>query len=588
MKNKELARIVDDVLQNKEANFKKLFNATSETIYYMAYKILKDPNDAQDAAQEIMLYIYNHLEEVRSSQAFNQWMNKIIYGICNRSLSKILKAKDNLQEKEMESLLETNKDKLPEDYLEDLEEREALLNIVNSLSEKQRDVVLLYYYQGLSAKEVAEILDCSVAAVKDRLANAKKALRSKLKQSAHFGNKYLSGVSLVPIFTHAMFAESKDVYEGEAASHLWDNVSRHIALQARKSDKKGRYLFLSLIILAGMTVGLLSCWQTQKEREGSSLDARYWANIILNNRSIDLQIMEESDDETEDFETAMNQTVQGEDESNTLNEEPDSSSTDESIPTEEKTKMQSRWGEESQAHREEQSEALEDTNLITNMAILEDDQQDIVYEVPIDGNEQGDRVFGEDEVKITSNRTYHELQAPQLTFEKRGSRESGSKVEGFDVITYYVTVQNTGETDADSIYIKDSIPDDTSLVSDSETGNRGDISIHKEEVNGTKTIIWLIETLKPGESIVVSFQVIVNQMDEKGTRNIVNTAFVGSDNHFEKTNQIIYYQDNSEAETTFPKTGDMQHIMPAVILLLLSMCVLAVSIKKRQMYGGQK
>lgn len=266
MKNKELAKVVDYVLQNKEANFKELFNATSETIYYMAYKILRDPNDAQDAAQEIMLYIYNHLEEVRNSEAFNQWMNKIIYGICNRSLSKILKTKDNLQEKEMESLLETDKDKLPEDYLEDLEDKEVLLNIVNSLPKKQRDVVLLYYYQELSAKEVAEILDCSVAAVKDRLVNAKKALRSKLKQSAHFGNKYLSGVSLLPLFTHAMFAESKDVYEGKTATHLWDNVSRHIASQARNSNKKGRYIFFSLIILAGMTIGVLLFGQLQKER----------------------------------------------------------------------------------------------------------------------------------------------------------------------------------------------------------------------------------------------------------------------------------------------------------------------------------
>lgn len=403
MRNKELATIVDYVLQDKEANFKELFNAISETIYYMAYKILKDPNDAEDAAQEIILYIYSHLEEVRNSEAFNQWMNKVTYGICNRSLSKILKAKDNLQEKEMESLLETDKDKLPEAYLEDLEDKEALLNIVNSLSEKQRDVVLLYYYQDLSAKEAAKILDCSVAAVKDRLVNAKKALRFKVKQSAYFKKERLFNVSLLPLFMQAMLAESKDVYEGKIASHLWANVSRHIASQAGlikdkelNSNKKRIYLFLSLILVAGTVIGALSFCQHQKEKEDDRCETWFYENTILDKIGKNTQKTEESSDETENLETEHLE-IEHE------------SSTEQSLLMEEKT---------------------EDTKLISNTAILEDDKQDMIYEVPIDGNDAGDPVFSEDDVKTTSNSTYHEFWTPRLTFEKMASKEAGAASPG--------------------------------------------------------------------------------------------------------------------------------------------------------------
>ena len=133
MKNEELAKIVEAVWLDKEKNFETLFNEISETIYYLSLRILNNPHEAEDATQEAIFYIYTHIEEVKVALAFNQWMNRVVIGICDRFINKSVNKKETLSVSV--SYVEPKHDEReyakPEQYVELKERKEFLLGIID-------------------------------------------------------------------------------------------------------------------------------------------------------------------------------------------------------------------------------------------------------------------------------------------------------------------------------------------------------------------------------------------------------------------------------------------------------------------------
>ena len=71
---------------------------------------------------------------------------------------------------------------LPDDYMEDIEKREALLKIVDELPPVPRQCILLYYYGGLSYKEIAAVMDTNTKQVDYNLFRAKNLIRKALEK----------------------------------------------------------------------------------------------------------------------------------------------------------------------------------------------------------------------------------------------------------------------------------------------------------------------------------------------------------------------------------------------------------------------
>ena len=128
MKNKELAELMKYVLQDKEKHFEKLFHEIADTVYYMALKILKNTTEAEDAAQDAIVYIYDHLEDVKSPNAFNRWMNRVVFGICHRYIERGVANKNISLD---ESYLEVSV--AEEDHPEEIVERKSKAEIMLSL-----------------------------------------------------------------------------------------------------------------------------------------------------------------------------------------------------------------------------------------------------------------------------------------------------------------------------------------------------------------------------------------------------------------------------------------------------------------------
>lgn len=148
-------------------------------IFAYAQRILMVRSSAEDAFQETFLRIFRKRATYKPGSPFRPWL----YTICLNTCRDSLRAKNRRPESELEKTAFALADGQPGP--EALSEQTALARrirqAVEALPDKQRDVFLLSYYQGLQYPEIAEILEIPVGTVKSRMFHASKFLAEQLK-----------------------------------------------------------------------------------------------------------------------------------------------------------------------------------------------------------------------------------------------------------------------------------------------------------------------------------------------------------------------------------------------------------------------
>jgi RNA polymerase sigma-70 factor, ECF subfamily len=136
----------------------------------IAYRALSNADDAQDVAQEALVYVSQKLTTLRNPEAFAGWLRQITLNLCTdyrrrRGTRRI-----------GEPIVLLNEASEEANYAERLIIQQALA----PLSEAHRTVLLLHYIGGWSIEEVAEITSVPINTVRSRLMHAKKHLRTDL------------------------------------------------------------------------------------------------------------------------------------------------------------------------------------------------------------------------------------------------------------------------------------------------------------------------------------------------------------------------------------------------------------------------
>ena len=138
--------------------------------------------DAEDVSQEVLVRVCGNIGSLRSPKAFKVWLSRIIINEKNRYLTKKIKGSEVLNiEDYLENIAEDNDDFLPQECAESAELRSAVMGIIDRLSIRQREAVLLYYYEGLSVTQVAEAMEVTIQGASRHLAIAREKLRRELK-----------------------------------------------------------------------------------------------------------------------------------------------------------------------------------------------------------------------------------------------------------------------------------------------------------------------------------------------------------------------------------------------------------------------
>ncbi len=158
--------------------FMELVRMYERRLFFYIRRMTGNEDDTMDALQKTWLAVFENLKKLRDSARFVPWVYRIAR---NTALSHIRSERKNdtvsLDDMEME---------IPDDggFDEqfDLADAEELMNGMESLSSRHREVLTLYYLEDFDITEIAGIVDAPGGTVKSRIYHAKRALAKSLKQ----------------------------------------------------------------------------------------------------------------------------------------------------------------------------------------------------------------------------------------------------------------------------------------------------------------------------------------------------------------------------------------------------------------------
>lgn len=151
---------------NKEVFTNKVLSAET-TLYRVSMSMLKNDKDCEDAVQDAILIAYERLSTLKKEEYFTTWLVRILINVCNKQLKL---RKRVFQAERVEITNNVN------DY-SDLEVRDMFEN----LPVKIRTVMMLYYVEQFSVKEIKEVLNIPAGTVKSRLSKGRQLLKIELK-----------------------------------------------------------------------------------------------------------------------------------------------------------------------------------------------------------------------------------------------------------------------------------------------------------------------------------------------------------------------------------------------------------------------
>jgi RNA polymerase sigma-70 factor (ECF subfamily) len=186
--------IIQEVLNGNVNAFETLVKKYEKMIYNLALSKLGNRENAQDLTQECFLRAYKMLRSYRSDAAFSTW----IYTICQnlvydfyRANKKRKKAEVSLyiqdDEQEYKELEIADNSSEPSDIVLRNEKIKKIRELINSLPDDMRDIIIMRDLNNLSYNEIAESLDIEIGTVKSRLSRAREKLKKYILENSENG-----------------------------------------------------------------------------------------------------------------------------------------------------------------------------------------------------------------------------------------------------------------------------------------------------------------------------------------------------------------------------------------------------------------
>lgn len=203
MEKEQLVSLVTKSQQGDNEALNSLFNEFYNDLYYFALKTVKDDETALDVTQEAFVEIINTLGNLKEPAAFVTWAKQITYHQCTRYFKKkkdVLVDEDEDGNTVFDTLKEENAEFIPDEALDKADFKKTVMAILDELSEEQRSATMMYYFDEMSVRQIAEIQGVSEGTVKSRLNYARKAIKNSVEEYEKKHNIKLHAIPFFPFF----------------------------------------------------------------------------------------------------------------------------------------------------------------------------------------------------------------------------------------------------------------------------------------------------------------------------------------------------------------------------------------------------
>lgn len=174
---------IQQVLKGNTNAFSFLVKKYQDMVFSIAVKMFKNREEAEDVAQEVFIKCYHSLITYKGDAKFSSWLYRITYNAC---LDRIKVYKREFTTTELIEHIHEGEVELLENGVEALEQKERnaiIQKAIGQLPSDEQILILLYYFEALPLKDIAEITGLSLDNIKVKLFRSRKKLFKLLKSN---------------------------------------------------------------------------------------------------------------------------------------------------------------------------------------------------------------------------------------------------------------------------------------------------------------------------------------------------------------------------------------------------------------------
>ena len=273
-----------------EKELEKIYNEAYRAVYWTAVSLLKNEADAEDVVQDVFVTLIESGDTIKDMNKVTAWLKKITVNKCLDRLK--LARTDNMDEEFFESVEALPEDFLPDSIVESDEMRRIVMDIIEkSLSDDVRRTLILFYFDEMSTKEIAEALGIPQGTVSWRINFAKKTIKKEVEKYEEENKTKLFSMAALPFLSKLFIKEAEQVPFRAMPASLTTTLSASAQAStqgagtkiAASAAEKGTGIIMKNLIIGGIvavvaigavvgtTVGVLSK-KADTEREKTAVN----------------------------------------------------------------------------------------------------------------------------------------------------------------------------------------------------------------------------------------------------------------------------------------------------------------------------
>ncbi|HBV68475.1 MAG TPA: hypothetical protein DEF04_10020 [Clostridiales bacterium] len=164
--------LIRELKRGREDAYKQLVEEYGNRLLRTCYLILRDREEAEDVVQETFVRVFRKIEEFRGESGLYTWIYTIALNLSRDRLRKRM----DFSIFENERICNINS----EIHIEKVIDRDLLKRELDEISPIYREVLVLFYFEELSVKEISQLLDEKEGTVKSKLSRGRNILKESL------------------------------------------------------------------------------------------------------------------------------------------------------------------------------------------------------------------------------------------------------------------------------------------------------------------------------------------------------------------------------------------------------------------------
>ena len=178
MDQKDDRYYISKVLEGDMQAFSYLVDKYKDMVFTLAFRILKNRENAEEVAQDSFVKVYQNLKKFKSKSKFSTWLYRIVY---NTAISRVRVKQNPTMSIDDQKFFEIEDEKQNVIKNFDIENNKMILQrLLNKLDESDRALITLYYLDECKISEIAEITGQNNSNIKVKLHRTRKKMKEEL------------------------------------------------------------------------------------------------------------------------------------------------------------------------------------------------------------------------------------------------------------------------------------------------------------------------------------------------------------------------------------------------------------------------